>query len=201
MSWIWVSGSSIRPCGLAQPRSMAKRPCGRAGSAVSVSRHAQPALQHALAGGRERLQQGRGGAQRERPCAARRLAPGGVRRLVGRRLQPQPAPAEGAGRRLGERLQQARAEPLAVDLHHPAGGDAEHAVGGPVGLQRPAEGASWVLAPAGLPPRPAKSMAISPLKLRRTISRPAASAVSAAAAPAPGSCPRRSPRARGSLRW
>ena len=66
---------------------------------------------------------------------ARRLAPGGVCRLVGRRIQPQPAPAEGIASGLGQGLTQARAEPLAVDLHHPAGGDAEHAMGGPVGLE------------------------------------------------------------------
>ena len=75
----------------------------------------------------------------ERLGSARRLAPGGVRRLVGRRVQPQPAPAEGTACGLGQGLTQARAKPLAVDLHHPAGRDAEHAVGGPVGLECAAE--------------------------------------------------------------
>ena len=77
----------------------------------------------------------RRGTQCERLRPARRLAPGGVCRLVGRRIQPQPAPAEGIASGLGQGLTQARAKPLAVDLHHPAGGDAEHAMGGPVGLE------------------------------------------------------------------
>ena len=52
---------------------------------------------------------------------------------------PQPAPAEGIACGLGQSLTQARAKPLAVDLHHPAGGDAEHPVGSPVGLECAAE--------------------------------------------------------------